>query len=139
MTTIAYDGKTLCTDSLVTAGSLAFGSGQKLFRLESGAVLAICGSMHASHDVMLWLDGRASQPSLSPEEEVVALLLEPDGTAWEYGKGLRRFPACVPWAGGTGEVIAMTAMRCGKTAREAVEIACEMDVNSRGPIQEFQR
>lgn len=139
MTTIAYDGKTLCTDSLVTAGSLAFGSGQKLFRLESGAALAICGSMLIGHEVMLWLDGKGAKPDLQDDDSFAALLIEPDGSAWEYGRHLRRFPACIPWADGSGGTIAMVAMRCGKTAREAVEIACEMDVNSRGPIQEFQR
>lgn len=57
-------------------------------------------------------------------------------SAWEFGsKPLRCFPACVPWAGGTGETIAMTAMRCGKTAQEAVELACEMDIYTSGPLQ----
>ncbi len=137
MTTIAYDGKTLCTDSLVTAGSLACGEGRKIHRLTNGAVAAVCGDWHLAHDVVQWLDGNGDKPVPHESESIGVLLIELDGSAWEYGSRLRRAPACVPWTGGSGEAVAMAAMRCGKTAREAVELACQLDVYSGGPVQEW--
>lgn len=135
MTTIAYDGKTLCADSQVTSRDVRFGVATKLWRLESGALLATTGDLALCYALMLWLDGKDDKPTPKEGESAGALLIEPDGTAWDYGTSLRRFPASIPWAGGTGEVIAMTAMRCGKTAKEAVEIACEMDIYTSGPVQ----
>lgn len=136
MTTIAYDGKTLVTDSQVTVDGKRFGKTQKLFRLHSRAVLAISGTMDVSYEIMRWLNGDAEKPALDKEQDdFEGLLIEPDGSAWEIAPGLRRFPACVPWTGGTGGIVAMTAMRCGKTAQEAVELACEIDTKSGGPLQ----
>jgi ATP-dependent protease HslVU (ClpYQ) peptidase subunit len=39
------------------------------------------------------------------------------------------------YAIGTGAHAALAAMRCGKTAEEAVEIACDIDTNSGPPVQ----
>jgi len=136
VTTIAYDGKTLVTDSQVTLDGKRFGKTQKIFRLHSRAVLAIAGSMDVSYEIMRWLNGDAEKPALDKEQDdFEALVIEPDGSAWEIAPGLRRFPACIPWSGGTGGIVAMTAMRCGKTAQEAVELACEIDTKSSGPLQ----
>lgn len=136
MTTIAYDGKTICTDSQVSSRDVRFGTTTKLWKLESGALFAVAGDIALGYAVMLWLDQKAEKPTSTDDEQVAGILIETDGSAWEYsGKAIRRFPACVPWATGSGEVIAMTAMRCGKTAREAVELACEMDANTSGPVQ----
>lgn len=135
MTTIAFDGKTLCADSQVTSGGLKFGAAKKLWRLESGALLAMSGDIGLCYQVMLWLNGKSDKPTRTSDESVSGLLIEPDGSAWEYSTDLHRFPARAPWAGGTGETIAMTAMRCGKTAQEAVELACEMDIYTSGPLQ----
>lgn len=136
MTTIAFDGKTLCVDSQITSGHLLFGAATKLWRLESGALLAMSGDAGLCHEVMLWLDKKGDKPSPGENESACGIMVEADGSTWECGsKPLRCFPACVPWAGGTGETIAMTAMRCGKTAQEAVELACEMDIYTSGPLQ----
>lgn len=135
MTTIAYDGKTLCVDGQVTSRGVRFGETTKLWRLKSGALLAAGGDIGLCYDIMRWLDGDADKPIPAADESAQLILIEPDGTAWEYsGVLIRRFPACVPWSGGTGEIIAMTAMRCGKTAREAVELAIEMDECSGAPV-----
>jgi ATP-dependent protease HslVU (ClpYQ) peptidase subunit len=138
MTTIAYDGKSVCTDSQITSRNSVFGFSRKVFRLESGAIVAFCGKMVLAYAVMLWLDGKAERPAVVDAEGFTALLVEPDGSAWEYDESLSRCPACVPWAGGSGELIVATAMRCGKTAREAVAIACELDVYTGGEIQEMR-
>jgi len=134
MTTIAYDGTTLAVDSLVTFGSLAFGTGKKLFKLKDGGFVAFSGNMSLVPEVLSWLQG-GDKPVPGEDEDVNGLMIDKKGVAWEFGTDLRLFPACIPWAGGSGYCVALTAMRCGKTAVQAVEVACEMDIRTRGPIQ----
>ena len=136
MTTIAYDGKSLCVDSQVTSGNFVFGSTQKIFRLKDNRILAAAGTTGLIHSVVAWLNEEGDEPEIEDNEGFSGILLHPDGTVEEITNELRIWPACIPWSGGTGELIAMTAMKCGKTAREAVEIACELDLMTGGKIQE---
>lgn len=134
MTTIAYDGKTLAVDSLVTSGTLAFGTCQKLFKLKNGSYAAIAGSVSLIPEILSWLQG-GPRPVLEEDDALNGIVVDTKGHALEFGNELRLFPACVPWGGGSGGYTAMVAMRCGKSAVEAVEVACEMDVTTRGPVQ----
>jgi len=134
MTTIAYDGKTLAADTLVTSGSLAFGHTRKLHKLTDGRHVALCGNMALEPEILAWLNGKGEKPVLDADEEIGGLLVDKKGNAFEVSGSLRLHPACVPWAGGSGEHIALAAMALGKTAVEAVALACKMDVKTREPI-----
>lgn len=133
MTTITFDGKTLAADTLVTSGSLAFGHMTKIHKLKGGGHVAMCGALAVAPEVIAWLEG-GDKPTLSEEEEFGGLFVDKRGNAFEISGNLRLHPACVPWAGGSGEHIAMAAMLCGKDAFEAVEVACKLDTKSREPI-----
>lgn len=134
MTTIAFDGKTLATDSLITSGTLAFGKSKKLYKLKDGRHVALCGTVSLVPEILAWLNGEGDIPEPIEEEAVGGLLVDKEGNAFEISRSMRLFPACVPWAGGSGENIAMTAMYLGKTAVEAVAVACKLDTKSREPI-----
>lgn len=136
MTTIAYDGKTLATDSLTTAGNTAFGCSVKIHKIKGGHV-ALCGDASFGPAIIAFLNG-GPKPELGENADVGGLVVYLDGTAKEFNKDLRLFPACLPWAGGSGESFALAALALGHTAVEAIELACLLDIYSRGPVQKVE-
>lgn len=139
MTTIAYDGQFLCTDSMMVGGHIRMGAIQKLFVLEDGPYLAVafCG---ASGNVMAfldWLKG-GERPSISDEFSIGAIAIGRDGEAYQFdSEVLGRVAIASPEACGSGAPYAMGAMLAGASAHKAVEVASRLDTNSGGPIQCF--
>jgi hypothetical protein len=136
MTTIAYDGKTLVTDSRIVSGSTVFGTATKIFKLKDGSYVAFCGRASLWPEVIEWLNG-GDKPVIVDREldSVSALVVDKKGRAFEIDDDLRPFPACVPWAGGSGQPFALAALALGHTAEEAVEVTCKLDTASGLPIQ----
>lgn len=134
MTTVAWDGKTLVTESLITCGDTAFGNGQKLFKLKDGSHVAFAGRMDLYLATVEWLNG-GEKPEVHEEDGVIGLVVDKKGKAWEFDERFRPMPTCTPWAGGSGASFALAALHLGKTAEEAVELACKLDTHSRGPLQ----
>lgn len=134
MTTIAYDGRVLAADSLVTCGTMRFGHTEKIIKLNDGRYFAMAGSIELSALIASWLNGETEKPELKADDKCNGIVVSPNGKAFELSNSLRIFPACIPWAGGSGDQVAMTAMRCGKDAEAAVRLACEMDIYSGMPV-----
>lgn len=138
MTTLAFDGKILAADTRVTTSSgMVFGNTEKIISLDDGRLLAGCGSISVLHAVASWLNG-GEKPKLEDGESFEGILINAGGSghiAQEITNEMRLYPACIPWASGTGEQFAMTAMRCGKNAAEAVEVAMQLDIYSGGNVQ----
>jgi ATP-dependent protease HslVU (ClpYQ) peptidase subunit len=66
-----------------------------------------------------------------PQGKIV--MIEKDkkgGEVWEANRGMMAI--------GSGGEIAIGAMASGKSAREAVAIACDWDINSKGPVHELE-
>lgn len=141
MTTIAWDGETLCTDTQVSSSGMVFGQIEKVRRLNNGSLLAVCGELWLLDELAAHIEAGAAAPELSNDDDFGAILIMPDGDAYEYCKTssnkVSRHKACVPWVGGTGEAYALTALHLGHTATEAVKIACELDVSSGLPVNEY--
>ena len=137
MTSIAYDGVTLATDSQVSAGNLRFGKTNKIIKLNDGRRFAFAGDYALAYAVADWLNG-GTKPDREDSEEHQGIVVALDGSAVEVSSELRLAPACVPWAGGSGEAIALTAMHLGKTAIEAIEVACKLDKHSGLPVNVFR-
>jgi len=138
MTTIAFDGKILAADSKVSLDGKKFGEMDKIFRLKGGRWLVGCGDPSVDPLIVAWLNKGGKEkdrPDLSKRESFEGLIVDSKGNATEISNNLRLFPACVPWAGGSGGLIALVAMRCGKSAEEAVTLACDMDNGSGGPVR----
>lgn len=144
MTTIAYRDGVLAADSQVTAGTTKVGRMTKCGRLPGGYRWAFCGSSQLLWTFVKWCqralesnephpwDGDA--PQWSREDDAAGILIHPDGAASEYeGRGWLRVDApFLAW--GSGDKIAIGAMAAGKTAAEAVEVACSIDVYTSGPV-----
>jgi len=136
MTTIAFDGKTLATDSLIGSGDMRFGYQSKLFKLNDGRVFAYAGNSAFAYAVMDWLNSNMRddmKPTLGNDDDFIGIIVGEDG-AFEVSKGLIIWPACIPWAGGSGEKIAMTAMFLRRSAVNAVKVAIKLDKHTGGEV-----
>jgi hypothetical protein len=132
MTTIAYDGKVLASDSLMTGYDIRRGHVEKIHRLSDGRMFALSGDYIHTDDVRNYLEGKRVDP---PKGDYTVVLVQPDGQARLIKDGSTGVNVPHPLAIGSGDVIALTAMRCGMGAEHAVKIAIEMDVYSGGDVQ----
>lgn len=131
MTTIAWDGKTLAADSLGDKCGWKIPS-QKIIRLRDGRLYGTAGAFGQCLAVADWLNHRDGG---APEaEDAGGIIIGLDGHAYavERHATLIRLPKTA--AAGSGRDFALAAMRCGKTAAEAVKIAIEFDVYSGGRV-----
>lgn len=152
MTTIAYCRGVMAADSSQTAGGVRTASVKKLHRLSSGAIMGACGS--ADIRALIPLIDKVRDPRKLPSAaelaatrlDVTALIVFPNGKIMTVSAGPINDDSTQYWgevtecgirgiaAVGSGDAFALGAMRAGKSAREAVAIACEFDVYSKQPV-----
>lgn len=131
MTVIAWDGKTLAADKMACSAGYGY-TVTKLHRMRDGAIVAFAGDGDGAMALLAWLNAAqnpAAYPEAQKDNDTSALVVRPDGSVWSYGK--TPYPQrieCARYAMGHGRDFALAAMHCGKSAREAVEVACELDV-----------
>lgn len=138
MTCIAWDGKTLAADKRMTTVGLAR-TVTKIFRV--GKTLAgICGDGAQGMEMLAWYRDLVDERWSHPEEKfpaaqrdektwVTFVVVRVDGV-WVYEKS--PYPIRIEnwaYATGSGRDYAMAAMHLGRSAKEAVEVACCFDVN----------
>ncbi len=142
MTVIAWDGKTLCADKRATSADMPV-TVTKIFRLEQGLV-GFDGDLTSGMALLNWF-----KKGCIPNEFIYDA--QKDDTKWCYAvlitpdKEIKRFgyhpyPYIVEdgfFAVGSGRDYAMAALHCGKTSREAVEIACRYNVGCGNGIDEL--
>lgn len=150
MTTIAYKQGIMACDSCWTAfHSDQQTSENKIVRLQSGALLGQAGD-NDSRSVVALLETAKTEKQLPTRAQLSAtrvnfagVLVLPNGKVflidisregsefngqiWPAGR--RGIAAC-----GSGSEFAIGAMCAGKSAREAVAIACDWDIHSRMPV-----
>lgn len=156
MTTIAYKDGVMACDSCWTYGGTIDVLATKISRLANGALLGQSGSNDGRYFEKLL--GKVKSPASLPTHEqlreirqdFLGLLVLPSGKIFKLSTtfitpenwncefdpddvGLWEITG--PFAAvGSGGDFAIVAMECGKSAKEAVDIACRFDPNSRGPI-----
>jgi hypothetical protein len=131
MTTIAAKFSTLeiAADSMVS-GDDSFYLVEKLRRGKE-SVYGGCGDWDKILKMFQVLE---SGGDLDSDTDVTVLELRRDGI-WIYESTI--IPAKIKndfWAIGTGANFAIAAMHCGKSVKEAVEIACLYDTSSITPV-----
>lgn len=140
MTTVAYKNGILAADGKATRGDLVLTlSHRKLFRLKDGSIAAVTGVPGEAAPWLAWsrAGGAGVPPPMGGDGRIVHL--RNDGTLRVYeGGGWEDEDPKLAHSWGSGWQIAATAMACGKSAREAVEIATRMDVWSGGKITAMQ-
>lgn len=131
MTVIAWDGKTLASDRMATAGSYSKGTVTKIHRWKDG-ICGISGCMETGMRLITWLQDGADPeqfPMIEEEYSGEFLVIYNDGRVAYYERS-----ATPLWfdntfhAIGCGKDYALTAMHLGKTAEEAVAIASDLNI-----------
>ncbi len=153
MTTIAYKNGVLAADSRVTDKGDIIASMEKVIRLPSGALYAEAGDDDDRDLVRLLAKVRTFNqlPSrrklLNLQLDCLALLVLPNGELYRIqidrpdGKETLDWEAAITpvpsgvSAVGTGKEYALGAMAAGKSAVQAVAIACKFDSRSGLPVR----
>lgn len=132
MTVIAYDGRFVAADRLITNDSGMRGVSQKLVIWE-GQVLTTVGAADHGEALIIWFkDGK--NPKAFPDANAGG---EKGAYLYVFGKGqqvmcFQTWPAPIlfpmtEFAAGCGADIARTALHLGRDAREAVKVANELN------------
>ncbi len=131
MSVIAWDGYTLAADKRACMGTMVRTT-TKAF-LVRGALCAYAGDADAGEELLAWfMRGHAASdfPASQRDRDGWAglLVVWSNGDIWKF----ERTPYPIKFtpqqfAIGSGRDFALAAMLCGKTAAEAVEIACQLD------------
>ncbi|CAN7326902.1 hypothetical protein LJR084_001896 [Variovorax sp. LjRoot84] len=133
MTVIAWDGKTLAADKRTGFGGL-HATTTKIHRV-NGCLLGGAGTTAQIAEMVEWFAkgrdaGKLPASQRDAKDCVSLLVIEPTGRVLQFEN--TPHPLVLEnrmWAIGSGRDFAMAAMHCGKTAAEAVEIACHLDLN----------
>lgn len=141
MTCVAWDGKTLAADRRITSNGAVNTEMTKVHRREDGALIGMAGEMCTSSEFIRWFmanDSEVPMPELkakvSPEECSAAIIVDPDGEVRAYDRDGWHVVESKHYAIGSGGLLARMAMRCGKSAARAVELASEFDIYSGGGV-----
>jgi hypothetical protein len=108
---------------------------QKIIALADGSLVGGAGVWHRCWAAMLWLAGGESgdPPKLKDSE---LLIMKIDGSLWLVEEEFPAFPLLDAEAAiGSGAQGAITAMRAGASAGEAVKAACRIDPCTSDPVQ----
>ncbi len=141
MSIIAWDGRSMCADKRAVNYGLTVAC-TKIWRLDAGLV-GIDGVLCGGLELVEWIKAGADPKTLpdrqkDQERRGQAFLVTPDRRILRYEDG--PYPFAVEekfFAAGSGRDYALTAMYLGKTAREAVEIACHFDNGCGNGIDEL--
>jgi len=134
MTTIATDGKTMASDTLLSGSFREQFDSVKLFRIDN-AVYGISGDWGLSMAYIDWVRaGRPKDDKPDASGQWNALFVK-DGKIWWEGEGLRPIENGTPNAIGSGKDFAMGAMLAGATPSQAVKIAMMLDTSTGGKIR----
>ncbi len=137
MTTIVCNRTEMASDSMgsVEASGFVYTT-KKIYRV-AGALIGISGSASGAHRFLNWYgkeQDTSEVPEFGEDDFFVALVLE-DGEMRRYEGSCWFIPILDDMAAsGDGAAIALTAMRLGKSPREAVELACELNGPTGPPV-----
>lgn len=138
MTTIAIRDGIMAADTSVWEGCYR-GSKQKIVRTSLGHLFATCGDSGITERLAKWIEDGESEdrlPRIVEKTDFAALVLYRDGSVGHYTERFMRSMIDGPFfALGSGNEFALGAMAMGASAEKAVEIACQFDPWSRGPVQ----
>ena len=129
MTTIAWDGQTLAADRMACIGNSKSVCIKKIHELKGGGYAAASGHAGAGALMFRWLDQGAAvddYPLTDPELCTVIVITE-DGQVLQYDGPLPVKLDAPFYAIGSGRDFALAALHLGKSAKEAVEVASELD------------
>ena len=132
MTTIAWDGKTLAADRQAHHGPSNTKYERKKLCVLDGKAIAGAGRASLNDAMANWITYGGDLPDACKEGEYTVVVANAENECEVY-EGVPiplKIPAGVKLAWGSGAQAAMAAMECGKDAREAIEIASRVDLDT---------
>lgn len=138
MTTIAYRGGVLASDTQMTDGNIK-SSGRKLHYVKDKAAwVGVAGAVCDCQKFLRWFADVAEEDEEFDEDEddFVALVMYDDGKVECWTADLKKDVLEVGefYAIGSGGPAALAAMHMGADARKAVETAARVDLNTGGDV-----
>lgn len=153
MTTVAWDGTTLASDTQASSGDVVCSHDEQKIYTPSGdewsvygeRIIAIgcsgdCGAEMEIQDLLK--NGLTYASEFLPTFAFSCLAIVGVNRSYLITKGAgdtraNISPQVTPYAIGSGGLIARVAMHCGKDAADAVKVAIDMDCYSGGRIETF--
>lgn len=148
MTTIAFKDGIMASDSCISAAGFHFASVPKVLRTSAGALIGWAGE--ADNRSVLALLDKVKSPKQLPDKAAIAACITDFELLIAFGPNAVYEVACHEENGrfsgfvnltnlgsaaaGSGWALATGAMLAGKSAREAVAIACKRDNGSKLPV-----
>lgn len=132
MTTIAWDGTSLAADRRAVNANLSR-TVTKIRRLHNNLV-AYAGNASLGEEMVNWFRNGANAadfPAAQRDKEdwTVLVVVQPGGVVTVYERSPHPITFHDPfYAAGSGRDFALAAMRCGRTATKAVELASAFDI-----------
>lgn len=153
MTVIAYRNGVIAADRGVTGSDIWKGSGPKLSRSPAGSIAAACGEYSlcgAFHELVeigavdKWLSqakgsifaGLSAHPGVEKVSSFGAIVVDHRGEVFlvDHWGWLCAGIEAEFHADGSGREFALGAMAAGADPVRACQIACELDLTCRGPV-----
>lgn len=131
MTVIAWDGKTLAADKMMGFGTSKV-TVTKICRID-GMLFGWAGDAALGRACQHWVHSGMAIDAFPPAQRTNTgsmLIIMPDGEIRHYGS--EPYPMIIEekfYTVGSGDEYAAAALYLGKSAREAVEVACALDPN----------
>jgi len=140
MTVVAYDGKTIAEDKQGTLGQTSFTT-TKLFKIRDNLIIGLLGSLDRAMLLMNWYLSGAEDAAFPPpdKDEKAELVVLANGVLGVCFGDVPVFHEMqdIPFSFGSGDEVALGAMKAGATAVEAVAIACESNIYCGRGIDSF--
>lgn len=133
MTTVAAKDGCMAADTQLTGEYRV--RAQKIIQLQDGSLVGGAGAWGRCWAAMLWMLG-GEQGDAPKLKGGCLLIMRPDGGLWMVEEEFPAFPLLDREAAiGSGSAAAMTAMRAGASAADAVKQAARIDCATSDPIQ----
>lgn len=146
MTTIAYCGRYLVSDSMVNNGNIAVSTMNKIVRFEVDGfkhVMALAGHPSYINELIRKIVQHDKDDGITPihlDGEYEAIVIDQGRELPDIYDNYSRYPSNEKfgkYAIGSGGELSRAAMEAGANAIEAVSIAIKLDLKSGGNLQIF--
>jgi ATP-dependent protease HslVU (ClpYQ) peptidase subunit len=134
MTTIAVNADEIAWDSQVTYGNVRAVMPNDKVSFCFGAIYGCAGDAAACEKLPEW-HNRGAKPRSKPDGPWQMIVVNAKGCFYYTDDQPTGHAVTVPFAIGSGQDFALSAMRSGKTPGEAVAIAADFDIYTGHPVK----
>lgn len=138
MTTIAFDGKILASDSRMTSNNEIMRGNVNKISIRKDYAFCLAGTFAAFEPLVKWFTKGAIEadfPSLNMQYTFLVIDKKLKVTVYSSNNGSHKTKYKAPIAIGSGQDFATGAMAIGANAKQAVKAASKLDIYTGGKIK----